>query len=268
MFISLWLLGADSGILGVVTGGLQQRISTFFNVALALLAAALCAAALMRMHSQRAPAADPLDQKIREIQFDGVAFSDGLAFFHDVWHMDFRIDKAVKESGTYSTTPISIHLRDVTLRKALEKFLATANPNLAYEVERNVVRITSQAMLPRIVKTYDVSDLIPPPERMEPPNAQQAASQSLTYTGPSTMISARPTRTEALEEIAKTVSDSIGPDSWASGGGAGEIWFGADRLIVLQTREEHRKIQTFLRELRKANALQAWNRPPATQPAQ
>jgi hypothetical protein len=252
-----------------VTGGLQKRISTYFNAALALLALSLCAAALLRLHARRAPAADPLDQKMREIQFDGVTFSDGLDFFRDVSHMDFRIDwKAVEESGTYAALPVSIHLRDVTLRTALEKFLATTNPDLAYAVDGNVVRITSQALLPRFVKTYDVSDLIPPPERQEPADVSLRTSQTLTFSGPGTITGAQPTRTEFLQEIAKTVSDSIVPGSWASSGGAGQIWFGADRLIVLQTREGHHKIEALLHNLHEANALQAWNRPPATQPAQ
>lgn len=250
----------------MVTAGLQKRISTFFNATLALLAVALCAAALVRLHSHREPAANPLDQKVPEIRFDEVTFSDGLGFFRDVSRMDFRIDwKAVEESGTYGITPISIHLRNVTLRDALEQFLARTNQDLTFEVEGNVVRITTQAMVPRVVKTYDVSDLLPPPARFGPPPAPPPMPYTLAGTlAPASEDAA--TRTEYLEEIAKVVSDSIVTESWVSDGGAGTIWVGAGRLIVLQTREGHRKIETLLHELHKASAVRAWKEPPATQP--
>jgi hypothetical protein len=252
--------------LGVVTGGLQKRISTFFNVALALLAVALCAAALARLHSRWTPVAGPLDRRVPEVKFDALTFSDALGYFRNATHLDFRIDwKEVEASGTYGTTPVTIHLRNMTLRDALEQFLARTNQDLTFEMEGNVVRITTQAMVPRVVKTYDVSDLLPPSARFGPP----AAPPQMPYTLAGTLAPASEdaaTRTEYLEEIAKVVSDSIVTESWVSDGGAGTIWVGADRLFVLQTREGHRKIETLLHELHKASAVRAWKDPPATQP--
>ncbi|MDB5289618.1 MAG: Bacterial type and secretion system protein [Phycisphaerales bacterium] len=250
----------------------KRQIGAVFNVSLVLVAIALSAAATARLHSHRMPAADPLDRKVSEVRFNDVTFEAALDYFRNLSSLEFRVDwDAIEASGTHDTSTVSVHLRDVTLRDALEQFLSRTNHDLAFEVDGKVVRITTQSAMPHVVKAYDVSDLLPPPTRLAPPVTQPVMLLGMqTRAGTNALAGGAPApRAEALEEIARLVADTVSPETWASNGGAGSaIWCGADRLIVLHTREGHRKIAALLCRLHEADALQAWKKPtaPAAQP--
>jgi hypothetical protein len=251
-----------------VTAGVHKRIWTFLNVALALLAVVLCAVALQRLHVRHTSATGPLDRKISEIRFDEITFEAALDYFRRISNTEFRIDwDAIEASGTYDTTTVSARMRNVTPREALESFLDETNSRLGFEVEGNVVRITTRAALPRVVRVYYMGDLLP---RLAPPRSSPAPYsssqlyssgqwQSLLTSGP------MPTTNEdsRLEDLARTVAGALTRDDLVeSGGHYADVWPAANQLIILHSREGHRKIESLLRQMRAADALRPWRKPP------
>ncbi|MDB5174764.1 MAG: hypothetical protein JWN51_3537 [Phycisphaerales bacterium] len=264
----------QAGMLPAVNVGIRNPLK-MFNLALALLAVTLCAAALLRHHSARQIAASPLDQNVAELEFENVAFSDVMDFFHDIYHLEFRVDwNALNEWDVTGSTAIGVHLHDESLGAAIDKVLAAADGNLAFELEGNVVRVTTSKNLPRVVRAYDVSDFLPP--------AAPTASKSTAATAPTVAMATYralprasadgkpPTRAEVLEATARLVQETITPDQWVDAGGSEcALWASADRLVVLDSREGHRRIAALLRLLRAADAGRSWQKPlvPATRPA-
>lgn len=234
----------------------RRRLGTCFNIALGLVALSLCGAALSRLHSNKAAEVDPLEQRLREVTFDKVAFSDAIDYFHRASNLEFRVDwNTIKTTNTLPTTPVSVRLRDVSLARALEEMLGTTDRELAFEVEGNIVRITTRGALPRIVRVYDVSDLLPPAGQLAQPATQPAVTLGTVMSSPLGSSGDPPTRGETLEQIATLITTTVEPDAWVSNGGTSAIWPGADRLAVVHTREGHRKVATLVRRLREANAI-------------
>jgi hypothetical protein len=273
----------QAGMLPAVNVGIRNSLK-MFNLALALLAVALCAAALLRHRSARQFAASPLDQNVAELEFENVAFSDVMDFFHDIYHLEFRVDwNALNEWDVTGSTAIGVHLHDESLGAAIDKVLAAADGNLAFELEGNVVRVTTSKNLPRVVRVYDVSDFLPPAApraskyvaNIAPTVSSLAPYQSGSSFGSQAVTRTSddgkpPTRAEVLEGISRLVQETITPDQWVDAGGSEcAMWASADRLVVLDSREGHRRIAALLRLLRAADAGRSWQKSlvPATRPA-
>ena len=123
------------------------------------------------------------------------------------------------------STPVAVHLENVTVREALEAVLYAADPDqpLAYVVDEGVVSISTADDLAQILQrsSYDVRDLL----------GREGAG------GP-----------DSLVELIRTC---VAPESWAENYDVGIEEFGGV-LFVTQTRANQRSIGALLLDLRTA----------------
>jgi hypothetical protein len=94
------------------------------------------------------------------------------------------------------------------------------------------------------------------PESPAPPrSAVEVTGESMDRDAPPTA------EAYAFEQLADAIKQSIDPPSWqVTEGEGGDMRYWAGRVIVVQTLENHERIETFLRELRAK-----MHQPPAAQ---
>jgi protein involved in polysaccharide export with SLBB domain len=89
-----------------------------------------------------------LDKKLPELRFEAVAFSDVIDFLRDVTGANIFVDwNALKGAGVDSSAAVTVRVRDVSFRKALELVLQSAGADLTFEVDQNVIKISTKQSL-------------------------------------------------------------------------------------------------------------------------
>ena len=106
-----------------------------------------------------------LNTTLPEVKLEGVAFSDALDFLRDISGVNMTVNwKALETAGITKEAPVTLRLRAISLRKALQMILAEAGggDTLAYDIDEGVVEITTkeQADSRMITKVYPIEDLI------------------------------------------------------------------------------------------------------------
>jgi hypothetical protein len=106
-----------------------------------------------------------LGQVVHELDVDGVALVKVIDFLRNVSGVNLVVNwKTLESAGVMKDTPISLRVREVTLRKMLQLVLSQASPNspLSYGIDSNVIQITTQEDLDKqlITKVYIVDDLV------------------------------------------------------------------------------------------------------------
>jgi len=121
-----------------------------------------------------------LNASLPEVKFDGVALGDALDFLRDVSGINMTVNwKAMEAAGVTKDTPVTLRLRNVSARKALEMVLAEAGGSsaLTYDVDEGVVEITTRELADQrmYTKVYPIEDLL-----MEIPDFTDAPIFDLT----------------------------------------------------------------------------------------
>lgn len=141
--------------------------------------------------------------------------------------------RALEDAGFGSDTPITLHVRDVSLRKTLRLMLGEYD--LTYVIRNEVLLITSKTEAENMLVTrvYPVFDLV-----VRSGDDGRERSQ-LDY---------RP--------LAQLIKTTIAPDTWDDVGGPGTdmSFANAGALVISQTTEVHEEIAEHLRSLRAAAA--------------
>jgi uncharacterized membrane protein YgcG len=106
-----------------------------------------------------------LNTALPEVKLEGVAFSDALDFLRDISGINMTVNwKALETAGVSKEAPVTLRLRAISLRKALQMVLSEAGggDTLAYDIDEGVVEITTkeQADSRMITKVYPIEDLI------------------------------------------------------------------------------------------------------------
>jgi len=173
--------------------------------------------------------------------FDRVPLKDVMDQIASKYGIRIRLDTAALKETKFDTNtkkeytidrtalPITFHIKDVTLRAALNLMLA--EHDLAYVVRDEVLLITTKARAGSMFETrlYNVRDLVVPEND--------------------------PSEGTDLEALSDAIRQTINPPSWDKAGGAGSIApysnNGMFALIVVQTYDAHDQIDNLLAELRK-----------------
>lgn len=144
-----------------------------------------------------------------------------------------QIQKQIGTTISFNTTtiedptrirkiPVTIHLREVTIEKALQLVLEPLD--LDYIVKRFELQVTTraQAAATALIATYNVSDLLKP---------QMAPSE--------------------MERLIKLIQTMVEPGSWDDAGGKSTIRgnMALCTLVVRQTRANHARIRELLEAL-------------------
>ncbi len=168
--------------------------------------------------------------------------------------------RALESAGVTRDTTITINLRGLTMRKALNLILrnATGDKKLAWYVDQNVIEITTQELADAkmVTRVYPVEDLI-----MEIPNftapdfdlsnasnqsASSGSGNSNSGGGNNAGLFASNSNSPAKDQVAnkkdradqliQLIMDSIRPEIWQPNGGKASIRFFNGNLIITAPR--------------------------------
>jgi beta-lactamase regulating signal transducer with metallopeptidase domain len=131
----------------------------------------------------------------------------------------------------------------IRLETALKLLLMSVSSDIAdldYIVENGIITIATKESLPStlVTRVYDISDLV---DTTLDPNTGKVASYN----------------EDDANDILGHITDTIEPDSWWEAGGEGSIAiYKGHKLIVLQSREIHQKIEQLLCGIRALPGVQ------------
>ena len=227
-----------------------------------------------------------LDQKLPEVKFDNVAFSDVVDFFRDVSGANIFVDwRSLEGAGIDKSAQVSERLHDVKFSKALSTVLADVGGGtvkLGYSVDEGVITISTAEVLSQstVTRVYDIRDLIinipdftdAPDFNISSNNTQTSGQggggggggggQSLFGGGGGAggqggNEPGQPTRQDLVDSITKLIEDTVATESWKDNGGtSGSLRELSGQLVVQQTGENHGKIVKLLEQLRETRAIQ------------
>lgn len=186
---------------------------------------------------------------------------------------DFNLDvnyRALEALGIDRNTPVALRLRDVSFARLLRQVIESVAPPpslLDYTAREGVVTVTSKEAINQDVfsKVYDIRDLLIVLTPIEVQNqefgqVQQAgrgsAQNPFQGGGGSSPEDLEDQQQELLDDLVELMEQTITPDSWISAGGNGSVNDFNGTLIVTQTDENHRRIDSLFRQLREAQSVQ------------
>jgi hypothetical protein len=147
------------------------------------------------------------------------------------------------------TTPINMDaVSAVRLGTALKLLLMSVSSGFAdidYVVQYGAITIATKELLPSklVTRVYDISDLV---DTSFDPNTGKVASYN----------------EDDANDILRHIIYTIEPDSWYEVGGEGSIAiYKGHKMIVLQTREIHQKVEQLLSGLRPLPVEQEMRKP-------
>jgi uncharacterized membrane protein YgcG len=220
------------------------------------------AADLAVVEAPAANAATALGEPIRELNVDGKSLSQVLDYLRTTTGTNMVVNWTVLEAaGITKDTPITLQVRDVTLRKLLRLVLDQASPAtaLTFGVDSNVIEITSQDDADKVLitKVYVVDDLVmtdndvPSPPQM---NLQTVTANGTTTGGSSgggggtggasagggglfgTQQTAptqpKQTSDQRGADLVALIRDIVRPTIWKENGGPASIKYFSGKLIV------------------------------------
>jgi hypothetical protein len=227
----LWRLVAMGLIVGIALHALWTRQTT-----------APATAAVLTVRGDPLPPPDPrLDQMLEAVDFDNAHFADVLGNLTDRTGINLVVAwDTLHKAGMDRESPVTLHLKHVSLATALDAVLLCVDK--AHAVSWNefggIVHVTtfeSEDHNHLLMRFYDVHRLI---EKGYP----YEKNSSLTN---------YPSPTERLGWLAKVVSYNVHSATWKDNGGdVGSIAvYPPGTLLIIQTTQVHRHIETFLRKL-------------------
>lgn len=212
-----------------------------------------------------------LDATLPELRLDGVALSDAVDFLRDISDANIIVNwKALEEAGVSRDTPVTVHLREISLRKAISLVLSEASggDKLSFDLDQGVIEITTKELADQKMYTciYPIDDLI-----MDIPDFTDAPDFSLNSTsnntsqnpsgssgggpqaggvsnpifgGSSTSGTQEPTKTKAerADDLIKLIEQVVQPDIWKDNGGTASIVYFNGNLIVTAPRSAQEAI--------------------------
>jgi hypothetical protein len=212
-----------------------------------------------------------LGTTVSELNVDNVALSRVMDFLRDVSGANIVVNwKVLEGAGVAKDTPISLQVRELSLRKMLRLVLDQASPNalLVYNLDSNVVEITSQEEADKhmITKVYVVDDLVMTdnstvvPPVMNLSTVTQSGSTSggsgglggggggggaglfSTSTDTNANGAATETTQKKGEDLAALVREVVRPTIWRENGGTASIRYFSGKLIVTAPQSVHEAI--------------------------
>ena len=213
-------------------------------------------------------AADPsqsrlLGTRLPDLRLDAVTLRDALDFLRDSAGLNLHVNwRAMEGAGVAADTPVTLRLRNVAARKALQSVLNEAAGDaglLTYYVAENVVHVTTRDEADRqhVTRVYPVGDLlVNVPNFADAPDLNVGGGGggggrgrggssfgggggSRTGLGSDEQTTTRAEREQALVDL---ITSTVSPDVWQQNGGTATIVLYHDRLIVTAPRSVHQQL--------------------------
>jgi hypothetical protein len=201
------------------------------------------------------PGNPTLDRRVDTVDFDEIELSDALESFAKRHGLVLAFRDG-RPSG-----PVSLHLKGVTVRHALDCLLASSDESDPVEWldQDGVIFIASRRILdqigPVVVRSYDIRNLLAQAERLAD-RFMPHGYQTYRISGPNpdpvpgTVAGSGPER-EKANDLIELLYQRVSPESWKTNGGAfGEISYFNGTLVVRQTATAQSQIEQFLNLLR------------------
>jgi len=243
----------------------SKRIGKFF---VAACAAAVMAAAL-GLAPPKASAANRgvstatlMDTVLPNTVMHAVPMRDAVQYLRNMTGANIFVNwNALQGAGISNITPITLHLRDVSMRKILSVMLQQASPNAALVdyVSQNVLTITTrqEANTHLVTKVYPVGDLVMTVPNFTAPafNLQNQSSTSGVQvssgssgggggsgssnlfsgsggSGAGGMNTTTQTTTQRAQALVALIEGTVQPNIWTANGGSATIIYFNRELVV------------------------------------
>lgn len=236
--------------------------------AIRMLTLACVVAGTMATSVSPAPAATDsrraLFMTVSELNVDGVGVGKAIDYLRDVTGTNIVVNwKTLEAVGVDKTTPISLSVRELPLRKMLQLVLDQASPNsaLVYSVDENVIQVTTQEEADKqmFTKVYVVDDLVMAPRRSSPPslnlgsNTRQGTGGGGSSSGGqsggvfgqdsnSQQDQNQQTAQQRGDELVTLIREVVRPAIWRENGGTAAIRYFSGKLIVTAPLSVHEAI--------------------------
>lgn len=235
-----------------------MRQAPFVAIISILCASTLFAEAPLRLPDHRKPVS-MLDRPVGELKLDKVPLSDAIDFLRASTNVNLHVDwHELEAAGVTKDSPVSVHLSNLPLRKALN-FVLSGQGTATWFIDQGVIEITTQAVADKHMYTrvYPVDDLIVDVPNFIGPqfSLQNAAQNGSTGGGGQSPFQDNNTNTNTTPEKVKTKSErgqdlvdlitqTIRPDVWKANGGEATIAYYNGMLVVHAPRQVHELISS------------------------
>lgn len=211
---------------------------------------------------------EKLSVRIPSLVYDGASFAKVIDDLRAATKANIKINWPAMEFADIDRGKhVSMSLRDVTLRSALRVVLdhiGGGETELTYDIAEGVIRISTLEDLSRrtFEAVYDCDDLLNVEEKRFTAQVRRvlrAASgaskpdptRDLKVTERVIRIALKDVRRDLADQLIETIRKATDPESWReTGGNVGSITRFGDRLIIVQTVNNHQQIVELLARLR------------------
>ena len=226
-----------------------------------------------------------LNTKVAVVDFSELEFEAVVQWLRDVSGLNVYVKWSVLAGlGIDQRTAVSLHLNDVTAKKALDLILQYVGGTygLSYVVDdEGVVWISTKEDLAQntVTKVYDVRDLmaaepnfVAPHLEIVPPSGSNGSGgssggggSSSSSTGGNGLFSTQTgaaglaentSPSETINRIKTLITTTVDPSSWQPTGTVGSIDEWKGELVITQTPSNHEAIASLISQLREASAIQ------------
>lgn len=169
--------------------------------------------------------AQPLD-----VDFVETSLSDVAEFLSAKCPMSFTLDRAgLEDAGVALDRPITFKAKGLPMAKALDLLSREYGIGWTYRDEALEFTTPDEEQSMRLVRTYDVQDLVVGADEQQ--------------------------RAEASRGLVELLEATLNPHLWESQGGPGKATVSGDTLIVTNTWRTHRDLRRMLTEVRRAASV-------------
>jgi hypothetical protein len=207
-----------------------------------------------------------LAMTLGELQVDNIAVGKVVDYLRTTSGANIVVNwKALEAAGVSRDAPVSLQVRGLTLRKALQLVLDQASPAapLTYNVDQNVISVTTQEEADKqmITKVYLVDDLVMPD--MAPSSPPTFNLQALTQNtsggstgggggssqgslfqtnGNGTTGTTVQTSDQKGQQLVELIREIVRPTIWKENGGPAAMRYFNGKLIVTAPQSVHEMI--------------------------
>jgi len=226
---------------------------------------------------------EKLEMNIAKLKCPGESFEDVINFLREYSGANFYVNwRALEAAGIERTATVTLDLKNVSLRKALELLLSDVGggaTELGYVMSSGVITISTQEELnkDKQTKVYQISDLVHRVpnfvgERVKVDAIGDAVSSnsssgggssggglfddSDTNTAETGREEANMTKGEAINALIELIKSTIDPNNWRPEGEIGSMSTFNGNLVITQTSDNHRRIERLIAKLRETKTIQ------------
>jgi hypothetical protein len=204
---------------------------------------------------------DKLNREIERLSFADIDLRDVITFLREYSDANIHVNwRALAAAGIEPTTKVSVDVRKISVKRALDLVLreasgsaAAAGPEqeLRYGIDGGVLTIATKANFAKepIRRVYDVRDLLAPVPDFEGPRTELRREREMT-------------KEKVMENLIAQIRNAIDRESWAdetsgpTAGTPGFVQILNGSLVVSQTAENHQAVAELIEKLRQAKGYQ------------